>query len=357
MLEARTASDVSARLIRHKDWPVASSLCKIRNLIAIHKNPQDSTDDDFVMHRIFICFNTLISSVVHECILKQVFLVANSQCKTTIRNRRKRGLSSDINDKLFGTLFMGESPDVASSHKTEPSPSSPKISRKPRVLMTVESCDWEDDEAKNDGSTAPPPPPPPPNPSAAPSTIPEHEDPDNSSSNLSSSPHTFQMLSATRRKISFGKEPPPPKDHVQQLLDLLHIFVQLKESAGIERAIVSSLLAFRTHKDTLRMLINDLILEVENQRSLVNQLEQLPNGSHRNLVLELAQLSPRLKELQTIILTDFESLQTLQTAEYDSESIFYMITLYVDKLHSVELLIMEVCSYPVIGIYILYVLV
>jgi hypothetical protein len=100
------------------------------------------------------------------------------------------------------------------------------------------------------------------------------------------------------------------------------------------------------------MLINDLILEVENQRSLVNQLEQLPNGSHRNLVLELAQLGPRMKELQTIILTDFESLQTLQTAEYDSESIFYMITLYVDKLHSVELLIMEVCSYAVIGIYI-----
>jgi serine/threonine protein kinase len=73
----------------------------------------------------------------------------------------------------------------------------------------------------------------------------------------------------------------------------------------------------------------------------------LPDGQHRNSVLELAQLSPNLKELHTIILTDFDSLQN---AQYDSEIIWNMITLYVDKLHSVELLIIEEleCSQPII---------
>jgi mitogen-activated protein kinase kinase kinase 11 len=86
------------------------------------------------------------------------------------------------------------------------------------------------------------------------------------------------------------------------------------------------------------MLINDLVLQVENQRSLVQQLKRLPRGAHHDLVLDLAQLSPRLMDLQQIILTDFSSLQG---AQYDAETIWSLITLYVDKLHSVELLLLE----------------
>jgi hypothetical protein len=125
----------------------------------------------------------------------------------------------------------------------------------------------------------------------------------------------------------------------QELLNLLHIFVQLKESAGIERSILSSQVVFQTQQNnSIRMMLNDLVLQVENQRSLLNQLEQLPDGHHRNLVLELSKLSPRLKELQTVILNDFEALQK---QKYDSESLWILLTQYIDKLHSVELLIIE----------------
>lgn len=126
---------------------------------------------------------------------------------------------------------------------------------------------------------------------------------------------------------------------VQALLNLLNIFVQLKESAGIERAILSTVLVFRKQQSpSIRMMLNDLVLQAENQRSLVNQLEQLPPSHHRNLVLELSQLSPRLKELQTVILNDFEALQQ---QNYDSGGIWDLLTEYIDKLHSVELLIVE----------------
>jgi mitogen-activated protein kinase kinase kinase 11 len=55
-------------------------------------------------------------------------------------------------------------------------------------------------------------------------------------------------------------------------------------------------------------------------------------------VLELSQLSPRLKELQTVILNDFEAMQK---QNHDSEGIWDLLTEYIDKLHSVELLIVE----------------
>jgi hypothetical protein len=127
--------------------------------------------------------------------------------------------------------------------------------------------------------------------------------------------------------------------NVQALLNLLNTFVQLKESAGIERAILSTVLFFRKEQShSIRMMLNDLVLQVENQRSLANQLEQLPPGHHRSLVLELSQLSPQLKELQTIILNDFEALQK---ETFDSEGIWDLLTEYIDKLHSVELLIVE----------------
>jgi serine/threonine protein kinase len=306
MLEARAASDISAGLIQNKDLPVIASLIKIRNLIARHKNPQ-YPEDKQGLHRIFVCFNTLVSSVVHQYILKQVTAGGtNQKFKSTIKNRHRRGLSFDINEKMSSNFLVTPETVV---HKTEPSVGS--VTAMKVNLETLHSFDSEN--VSND--SAPPPPP-----QRTQSKGSKSDDP------LKPSP--------PRRKVSFQQAIPK----VQQLLDLLHIFVQLKESAGVERAILSSLLAFRTTEGSLGMLMNDLILEVEKQRSLVNQMEQLPEGPHRNLLLDLAQLSPELKELQSIILADFESLRT---AEYDSEAIWNLITLYVDKLHSVELLIIE----------------
>jgi hypothetical protein len=243
--------------------------------------------------------------------------------------------------------------------------------------------------------------------------------------------------------------PPPPPSLEQQrryLMDLLHCFVQLKESTGVERAILSSLLAFKNAalfaeeaaaaaaaaqavpstttilndllfmgekqpdttttasttttgsgtvppsstssftkslsiSSTASRLLSDLIVEVENQHRLIAKLNDLPdqNGSSSgsasaqlgmsHLVLELVQLSPSLQELQNKILTnpeeflhhggrrrsrstddggddqneDDEEEEEKQAGGvvYDSETIFQVITMYMDKLHSLELLIIE----------------
>ena len=112
MLEARSASDVSATLIQHKDLPIKSSLVKIRNLISAHKNPQAS-EDSMALHRIFVCFNTLISCVLHEFVLNQVYVgIDQTAWGSTIRNHHRRGLSFDINERIASeTIFKPTTPE------------------------------------------------------------------------------------------------------------------------------------------------------------------------------------------------------------------------------------------------------
>ena len=263
------------------------------------------------LHRIFICFNTLISYVVHEYILKQIPAESSNdmQKKSLLQNRHRRGLSTEINDTLVTTTAIF--PELKSHHTY--------ASHENKQLVTLHSM-GEDEGKCGDASK--------------PSRLPQP---------VAAAPAQQDSCSSSTWKGSLERE----QRKTEKILDLLQLFVQLKESAGVERAILSSLLACRgTDDPSLPLLMSDLVLEVENQRSLINKLESLPEGSHRNLVLELASLSPQLQELQLIILSDFESLSH---AEYDSENIWDLITLYIDKLHSVELLLVEEleCSLPV----------
>eukprot|EP00934_Nitzschia_sp_Nitz4_P003068 Nitzschia sp. Nitz4//scaffold39_size137210//54112//56685//NITZ4_003197-RA/size137210-processed-gene-0.112-mRNA-1//-1//CDS//3329550377//3058//frame0 len=328
MMEARSATDVSGALVQSQTLPVLSSLAKIRNLIATRKN-FDGQADELALHRIFICFNTLISCVVHECILKQIDAGTGKETQaSTIKNRHRKGLSMDINDKIASTLTV--TPDSVEDHKTFPAKGTNGQGAARRANPRLRTL-YSTEDLNSSGSGKPPPPPP------APAT---------SNMQGSRSPKSdvirSGMSSPSNKKVNFGSHPPK----VRQILELLHLFVQLKESSGVERAILSCLLALRGTEDkSLTYLTNDLILEVENQRALVHQLEKLPEDDHRNLVLDLASLSPRLQELQEIILSD---LGSLQHAEYDAEMIWSLITIYIDKLHSVELLLVEEleCSYP-----------
>ncbi|KAG7364311.1 protein tyrosine kinase [Nitzschia inconspicua] len=332
MLQARVASDISAKFMKaYTDLPVVSSLGKIRSLIENHKNPQYSSND-LIFHRIFVSFNTLISSVVHECVLKdlsgeqwdgdhtntsrsdmnainEMKNVQNNDNypptnKSSEPNNRSMDLNADIKDHLVSNPLV----------TTELSEQQGNL---PETSVFSDECGAQDSDGNQDAPI-----------------------PDHTTGNVS--------------PVAELRDTSPGYQEVRQLLDLLKLFVQLKESAGVERAILSSLLAFRNcslpddsdeeeghgHKSlpSFRMLTNDLILEVENQRALYSKLEKLPSGPHHSLVLELAELSPRLKDLQQIILTDFDSLRG---AEFDSENIWDMITMYIDKLHSVELLIIE----------------
>lgn len=253
MLNSRSITDVSTKFMVEKErQTIERNLSKIRRLI----DSRDSAGDENLFHKIFVCFNALTSTLVHEHINPYVPGKFGN-----VRKRRNRTLSTDVNAKL--SFF-----------------------------------DQSNRSIDSDGT---------PNASV---NLPQQED----------------------TKV-FDSD-------VQALLYLMRIFVQLKESAGVERAILSSLVLFQSQKEDslLRMLQTDLILQVENQRSLVAQLEQLRPGPHRNLVLELVQLSPRLKELQTVILNDFEALSA---QNFDAESLWDLLTEYINKLHSVELLIVE----------------
>jgi hypothetical protein len=330
MISARSSSDAAARLMKgYEDLPVSSSLEKIRHLIQEHA---DEGADEIVFHRIFVCFNTLISCLVHEYILKHVEDKRRKISTVTFQEKRhKRGLSQDLNHKLSSEwLLTPPSPAkrVLSSeinHKlssewllTPPLPadhksysSTEKIDENIETAAPARGRADSDDDVEND-TDAPSP-------------------PDSKSLVTPPSP----------TKVMFSRDEPEEEKETlkkaQLLLNLLNYFVQLKESTGVERAILSSVLAFGDRVDVSRFH-NDLILEVENQRNLIAQLKNLRESPLRNLILELAQLSPFLLEIQNKILNDFSSLNT---SDYDSEKIWKLITLYIDKLHSLELLIIE----------------
>ena len=122
-----------------------------------------------------------------------------------------------------------------------------------------------------------------------------------------------------------------------RLLDLMSVFVKLKESTGVERAMITSMLVL--NQDEARLFLNDVVLEIENQRRLRDDLVTLPTGLLRNLVVELISLSEQMEQVQNSILNGF-SLEALKE-NYDSDKLWSVMTVYIDKLHSLELLITE----------------
>lgn len=124
---------------------------------------------------------------------------------------------------------------------------------------------------------------------------------------------------------------------ILQLVDLLDLFVRLKEAAGVERATLSSILAAEDAES--RLLMNDLVLTAENQRSQHEELNKLPEGTLHDLVRELITMAPQMQQLQRAILNglDLEQLK----AQYNENKLWNLTSLYVNKLHSMELLLVE----------------
>jgi hypothetical protein len=316
MISARSSSDAAARLMNGYggDLPVSSSLAKIRHLIQDHASDEDVDEIAIVFHRIFVCFNTLISCLVHEYILKHVEDKRSKISTVTFQQKRhNRGLSQDINHKLSSEWVL--TPPAAAGHKTSSS-STEKIDENVETVAPLRKRADSDDDVENDIDAPSP--------------------PDGYSKSLAIPPSSRKVMFSGDEQPEIEEEQEPLKK-AQRLLNLLNYFVQLKESTGVERAILSSVLAFGDRVDVSRFH-NDLILEVENQRNLIAQLENLRESPLRNLILELAQLSPSLLEIQNKILNDFSSLNK---SDYDSEKIWKLITVYIDKLHSLELLIIE----------------
>lgn len=143
---------------------------------------------------------------------------------------------------------------------------------------------------------------------------------------------------------SSSTEPPSEfveeqRGRVRRLLHLLGVFAQLKESTGVERATLTSMLAFR-RQDDANLLVNDVVLEVENQRRQLDELHtHVRPGPLRNLVFELVAMGPELRQVQESLLNSF-SLDGLRD-QFNADRLWDIMTLYIDKLHSLELLIVE----------------
>ena len=166
------------------------------------------------------------------------------------------------------------------------------------------------------------------------------------------------------------------------VLALLMSFVKLKESLGLERAILSSLMALGTgsesavssspssllssfSSDVRLKLFSDLVVEEANQRSIVRELKSQtklsiatypstsllsdedrvatsPIGQFQGLmtlVEQFVQPSPSMEQLQLKIHTEFD-VEALQSA-MPVQKFWEMITLYIDQLHALELLFIE----------------
>mmetsp|Transcript_8641 Transcript_8641/g.18152 ORF Transcript_8641/g.18152 Transcript_8641/m.18152 type:complete len:749 (-) Transcript_8641:74-2320(-) len=160
------------------------------------------------------------------------------------------------------------------------------------------------------------------------------------------------------------------------LLNFLLSFVRLKESLGIERAILSGIMAIgsitsskvdiddsaRTESNMPRLpiIVNDLVMVVENQRHIIRGLEkQAALNVHSwsasdtseavaidenycsllRLVGESIKLSDEMHILQNRIRQDFDvnGFQQVMTME----EFWTRITLYMDRLHSMEMLLLE----------------
>lgn len=162
------------------------------------------------------------------------------------------------------------------------------------------------------------------------------------------------------------------------LLELILDFVQLKESFGMERAILSGLMAteMRNPIDSIESIdvrqprvVNDLVMIVENQHQIMQYLGNqsglsyvagtglVPvceedihlegekiflDGNYRALIRLLGDTirpSDAMRSVQDHIRKDFDIDKFRQAMSMDE--FWRAITLYMDRLHSIELLILE----------------
>ncbi|CAB9519801.1 Ephrin type-B receptor 3 (Fragment) [Seminavis robusta] len=324
MERARVDTDraVQMMLSGRKELKVHTTLMKIRKLLEmVDLNPEAAEDSKLSCHRILVCFNALISSIVHDYFTQRLPLQVRSG-KGSLRggspggaykNRKSSSKKGHNRAKSMGDCLLASETE-GQSRKPNFSPGSA-----PRRMDYL-------DPSISLPTTSPPEtldPPPPPT-----TTI----------SHKRSGSHDSPL-----KNVQFDVEPEDPEDVLARLLNLLACFVKLKESTGVERAVLSSLVV-SGKEDSL--LMSDLVLEVENQRRLLEELKDLPFGSLRNLVEELVEMSLPLRELQQSILKNFDlDSVIIKEPDQDVHSVWDLITVYIDKLHSLELLIIEEIEY------------
>ena len=287
LLPARRDTDQALRLLQARtghDDRMKTALSKVRNMIPMQ---EDLTLETTQIHRVLYCYNTLIGALAHEFILRHTDPRRNPQEDVVPLKRVSSQQFLIKQDAVVVATKRGHHHRVQSLSGQEVLSSA--ISRDPpaRTLPRIDSQSLA------------------------------------------------EIAPQDQKSVSFEEPEIDDRDRMWRLIKLLHIFVRLKESTGVERATLSSILAIG--REDSQLLLNDLILEVENQRGIIEQLAKLPTGPLRNLVEELVTLSPELQSLQARIMSglNFHEMDTNASRLWD------LLTVYIDKLHSLELLIVE----------------
>ena len=292
MQQARASTDIVARRLFQE---VPPALAKIRTQL-----DQGATTQ---VHRMLVIFNTLIAHVVHTYILQYL-----------LKSRRSRDLQR-LEEEQGGRghyRARSESADAFSTqqHRYQSDNLVPEFLVPHAKVAYTKQTDFI--QAYSDPSM--------PMPSMrgvspptgllySPQTV------SKAYSSMLTPPLTMTKeysipLSPCRQKMpsNFIDE---SQDRMVALLNLLACLVRLKESTGMQRAVISSIVP----GSDSHMLVTSLILEVENQRKLVAELQQLPlfDYSLQKLVKDSVTMGPQMEMLQAKILKDFD-LQGFQQA-------------------------------------------
>ena len=310
MEAARHRSDIALKLFPKEQVAVVSTLLDIRARLDVTEEIDELLDR---FHRIMVRFNTLISSVVQT--YTYVYVLEHARAGYTTASHEITSIKTEARMKKSCSVenFAPYHQKRSLEHLKSWQPSS--------SIPFLDECDIP---------------------------LPTESVPAAAHIQLKSSYPTpdFLLDSTSSRKverrkhISFDAE--KMKAFVQMnpavaLMNLLNCFVRLKESTGKERALLSAMLATGSVHPRI---LTDLVLEVENQRSLVQELREQTTveSSLLHLIREGVALPPQLEELQQQILLKF-NLSGIQLPS--THTVWNVITIYIDRLHSLELLLIE----------------
>jgi Protein kinase domain/Nitrate and nitrite sensing len=327
MERARVDTDRAIQMMLSGSRELKLHTTKIRKLLeAVDVNSQVE-EGRLSCHRILVCFNALISSIVHDHVTQRI----PQQVKHGLRgegpgeeggSKHQKSASGKGHNRaksLGDCLLFSESQQ----------PNTPSSKRGP---FTPGSAPLNTDCLDNWALPTKSPPK-----TLSSSVLNEMVPPDDQPRPRSG------PLNSSHKNVQFDVGLDDPEVVLARLLNLLAYFVKLKESTGVVRAALSSLVV-SGKEDSL--LLSDLVLEAENQRRVIEKLKDIPFGSLRNLVEELVEMSLPLRELQQKILKNFDLKSVIiDDPEHDVHKVWDLITVYIDKLHSLELLIIEEIEY------------
>lgn len=303
MKKARDATDVASQRLYRKMPP---ALAKIR----LQLDQRTSTQ----VHRMLVIYNTLISNVEHEYVQTCINASRQSHSSKPLLKSQRSKSTNDFAQYAATTVALLKPPmPVGARSVTD------------HITDSIKSC-------SDPALFAFPPT------KSPPSILLQNN---NNHGRYYTPQVTTHKQSSPRnnrrtKQTSFNLL---EQDRTLSLLNLLGCLVRLKESTGMQRAVISSMLG---QED--QMLLTSLILEVENQRKLLHELQQLPEFDYslQTLVQDSVTMGHELELLQTKILQNFEfpSPQEIQ-----SLNVWNMITVYIDKLYALELLLVEELEY------------